>query len=233
MQPRRTAARPGTRRPAPLQITFALTVIALAALLAACSSPGASANGVVTLETAAPGGSADPSASALTPEEAALAFAQCMREHGVDMPDPVFSGTAGGGGTITQQRPALNPQTEPAFNAANEACKHFQDDIRRNGTSEPMSAAEQKAFLDYAACMRDHGIDMADPTFEDGGVSIRIGEPGKNAGPDDPGGIDPQSATYQAAQTACQHFLQDAGMDKFVSGPENSTTSAEPSQPAN
>lgn len=241
MQSRRTAARAGTRHPAPLQIALAIASVALVALLAACSSPAASANGVVSLASAAPGSSAAPSASALTPEEAALAYAQCMRDHGVDMPDPVFHTNGDGGGTIQQTGPDINPEA-PAYKTANDACKHFQEDIKRGATNKPMTAAEQQAFLDYAACMRDHGVDMADPTFEGGGVSIMIGKPGKDGGPNDGGGVDPQSAAYQAAESACHHFLEAVGRGGFGggangpaagSGPQNSTASAEPSQPAN
>ena len=242
MQSRRSTARVGTRRPAPLQVMFGIAGVALAAVLAACSSPGASANGVVTLASNAPGASAAPSASDQTPEQAALSYAQCMRDHGVDMPDPVFNTTGDGGGTVAQQGVEVNPQTEPAFNAANEACKHFLADVKRNAGGKPMTAAEQQAFLDFAACMREHGVDMADPTFEGGGVSIQIGGPGPKDGAADGGGgvkIDPQSPAFAAAQTACQHFLQDAGLGKFGAGPgpaappENTAASAAPSQPAN
>ena len=238
MQSRRTAARAGTRRPAPLQLILAVASVALAAVLAACSSPAASADGVVSLATSAPGGSAAPSASAESPEQAMLDYAQCMRDHGIDMPDPVFNSNGDGGGTVTQQGPNLDPKSQPGFQAAEDACKHFMEDVKRSAGGKPMTAEEQQAFLDFAACMREHGVDMADPTFEGGGVSIQIGGPG----PKDGGiKIDPQSPAFAAAQTACQHFLQDAGVGKFGAGPatgpaatpEDSTASAAPSQPAN
>jgi hypothetical protein len=55
-------------------------------------------------------------------QDAALKFARCMREHGVDMPDPNFSGgkvemTIGKTG-----RPGLNPAS-PVFQAAQKACR--------------------------------------------------------------------------------------------------------------
>jgi hypothetical protein len=47
----------------------------------------------------------------------ALAFARCMREHGIDMPDPQFEGN----GAITQK--ITGPGDDrPAFEAANKAC---------------------------------------------------------------------------------------------------------------
>jgi hypothetical protein len=58
----------------------------------------------------------------MTPEQqdAMLAFAKCMRDHGVDMPDPEF-GTSGG--------PAIQIGGDgiafdsPTFKAADEACR--------------------------------------------------------------------------------------------------------------
>jgi hypothetical protein len=46
----------------------------------------------------------------------ALAFARCMREHGVDMPDPQFEGN----GAITQK--VSGPTDGRAMEAANKAC---------------------------------------------------------------------------------------------------------------
>ena len=54
----------------------------------------------------------------------ALAFAQCMRDHGVDMPDPQFGGGPGGGGmTIAIGGPDSDIDPGSAeFQAAQEAC---------------------------------------------------------------------------------------------------------------
>jgi hypothetical protein len=59
-------------------------------------------------------------------QDQALKFAQCMRRHGVDMPDP----QVGNGGLRIQIRgrgakSSINPQS-PAFQDAQEACKSFQ-----------------------------------------------------------------------------------------------------------
>jgi hypothetical protein len=56
-------------------------------------------------------------------QEAMLAFARCMREHGVDFPDPTFGGD-GGGGTVTMGGPGLDPN-DPEFADAQEACREF------------------------------------------------------------------------------------------------------------
>ena len=47
-----------------------------------------------------------------------LAHAECMREHGVDMPDPVFEG----GGGVRQRGPDENVPPEKV-EAAQKACR--------------------------------------------------------------------------------------------------------------
>ena len=81
-----------------------LATVAVVALVAACSGT-ATGPGVATLDDPSASGSpgASPAASALTPQDAALAFARCMRENGIDMPDPIIS-TDGNGGTKIDQR---------------------------------------------------------------------------------------------------------------------------------
>src|SRR5439155_12408156 len=77
-------------------VRFGILSLTFAAVLAACSaSPGASV-GVVTLASASPGASAAPSAGANDPEQAMLDYANCMREHGIDMPDPGFPQSVNG-----------------------------------------------------------------------------------------------------------------------------------------
>jgi hypothetical protein len=66
-------------------------------------------------------------------------------------------------------------------------------------TTSPVDT--QDALLKYAACMRENGIDMADPTFDADGNPT-----GGGFGPDS--GIDPQSDEFQKAQTACGDLLQ-------------------------
>jgi hypothetical protein len=59
----------------------------------------------------------------------------------------------------------------------------------------------QEALLKYAACMRQNGVNMADPTFDADG--------NPNGGGFGPGsGIDPRSDAFQAAQKVCGDLLQ-------------------------
>lgn len=78
------------------------------------------------------------------------------------------------------------------------------DDSTGDGaaTGDTVSAADtQEAVLAYAACMRENGVDMADPTFDaDGNMQGGLG-----FGPDS--GIDPQSDEFQTAQEACGDLI--------------------------
>lgn len=65
-------------------------------------------------------------------------------------------------------------------------------------TSTTLSQEQtQQAMLDFAACMRENGIDMADPTFD------ADGNPQGGLGPGGDTGVDPRSDGFQAAQEAC------------------------------
>jgi hypothetical protein len=66
-------------------------------------------------------------------------------------------------------------------------------------TTSPVDT--QDALLKYAACMRENGIDMADPTFDADGNPTGGGF-GQGSG------IDPRSTEFQTAQTACGDLLQ-------------------------
>jgi hypothetical protein len=63
-------------------------------------------------------------------------------------------------------------------------------------TETTVAGTDQDKILAYTACLREQGLDVADPTFDaDGNMS------GGLFGPDS--GIDPQSAEFQAAQEVC------------------------------
>ncbi len=181
-------------------------VVALALGGAACGG-SAGAGAQVATATGA-GGSTDDKTAAerkVDAEKAGLEFARCMREHGVDMPDP----RAGpdGGGTIVIGGSAAAVAAEgasegtsaglpDAFQEAEETCRHFLDDLILDGGPTIDPDVQDKA-LAFARCMREHGVDMPDPDFSrsNGRFGITIG------GPD--GGIDPGSDSFREAQEAC------------------------------
>jgi hypothetical protein len=165
-----------------------MTTRTIVAALAATASLAVAACGADNGPTSAAGSRHGPDAAT---KKALLQFAQCMREHGVDMPDPNFSG-----GRVTMQQTDRNvdPQT---MKAAQRACQKYQDEIK----PPPMSAAEREQFkrkaLANAQCMRGHGItNFPDPTFDaNGGAQLELGKAS---------GIDPNDPKFQAAQRACE-----------------------------
>ena len=115
----------------------------------------------------------------LAPEDAMLKYAQCMREHGVDMPDP-----EPGGGIRISGEGLSRAQME----AAQDACQKWMDMAEPDDGGHEMSEEEKQSFLDMAACMRSRGYNFPDPEFDGGRVTQKVekGE-GDVPGPDDPG----------------------------------------------
>ncbi len=175
-----TAARTPTRRLA----AVALVVAALLGTATACGSAddddAAGDDDVASLDDGTGGDATtdDTTATSAAPEDiedAVLAYAQCMRDHGVDMPDPQINGD--GGVAIAIEG---GPESEAAMEEAQEACEPLMANARGNLDIDPEQQAEMQAeMLEFAECMREHGIDMADPVFsDDGRVTQRGPAPG-------------------------------------------------------
>ena len=138
------------------------------------------------------------------PQQAALDFARCMREQGVDMPDPEVDeqgrirmriGAGGGGG-------AARPDPRK-FEAAQKACGGL---LGGGDGDRQLDPAARDAMVAFARCMREHGVDMPDPTGD--GLLMRRGA----------GGPDPGSERFQEAERACDHHLADLGRARGESG---------------
>jgi hypothetical protein len=120
-------------------IAVAIGSVLCVMALAACggSSGGSSASG--------DGGAAE--------EEAELEFAECMRAHGAEVEDP----KPGKGLVISNTD---DPATKKALAACND---------KLGNAGQELSAEEGEEFkegwLAFAKCVREHGVDMADPEF--------------------------------------------------------------------
>ena len=121
-----------------------LAALAMVALIGAgCSGNGSS------------GGSKN-----ATNRDKAMKFAECVRENGVSaFPDPDASGELTIDGIANGS--SLDTST-PAFKQAISACK----DLEPSGfTGHKRGAQQQKDALEFAQCIRDHGVkDFPDPT---------------------------------------------------------------------
>jgi hypothetical protein len=141
-------------------------------------------------------------------QEARLDFSRCMRENGVDMPDPK-PGPSGGislGGPDSDIDPA-----SPTFQDAEKQCRKHLEGIEPPEMSEQQEQEFQDAALAFARCMRAEGIDMPDPQVDGGRVRMRVG-PGQGMDRDDP--------ALQAAHEKCSDELPrgGAGMPPGASG---------------
>ncbi len=192
-------------RTAMLAAALAVLLLAVAAVASGCGSTS-SDDGVAALDEAAATTSEDDGAEAPAseedPQEAALEWAKCMRENGVDVPDPEI----GEGGRLTI-RPGgagrrLGDVDSDSFRAAMQECGRPLGGAGPPALSDEQREELQETMLEFARCMRENGVDMPDPDFsgQGGGGLFRLGGPG----------VDPESPTFRKAQEACQEILEDA-----------------------
>jgi hypothetical protein len=163
---------PGRSWPGKAMMLVAALLVAVAA--AACSGGSTSA-------TSSPG----------NPNSGKLAYARCMRSHGIsDFPDP----NAQGGFSAPN---GMNPNS-PQYAAANNDCKS----LTGSGATPSYNPATVAALLKYAICMRAHGIsDFPDPNAQ-GHLNISA-KPGSDLSPSNP--------QYAAANHACSADLPGSG----------------------
>ena len=143
---------------------------------------------VLALLASACGGS--PATNGAKPS-GAVAFAACIRSHGVpNWPDPNTSGAFDKSKLTPQQLGASLSRVQ----AAQQACQH----LLPNGGSGPNAAQQQyvKALgLEFSRCVRGHGL----PRFPDPGSDGRIPDPASV-------GIDQGSPKFRAANQACGKY---------------------------
>src|SRR5262245_46111765 len=115
-------------------------------------------------------------------------FAQCMRDKGVDVKDPqpgaALGGIAGMGEGIDQN----DPHVIQAF-------QECQSTLPNGGQPPRLNPQQVEIFRQFAQCMRDHGIDLPDPTA-DGNLQAPSG-----------GLSSLQTPAFQQALVACRDKL--------------------------
>lgn len=122
---------------------------ALALTATACSGDG--------------GGSKDAGSAAesgKTKEDQALEHRKCLREQGMDIPEPK-PGQDGMGVTIDGGSKSQK-EMEKAFKAC--------EDKAVGGGAKELTQAEKDKMVAFARCMRENGFDMPDPKFGGGGM---------------------------------------------------------------
>jgi hypothetical protein len=144
----------------PFILCSAVVVAALTLLAAGCGgggSPRVANVGTATTATASAAGQA---------QNEVIAFAVCMRHHGVaDLPDPTASPRG--------FKEAMNNQS-PQFQSALATCQHL---LPNGGRPEMpnITQADRTDYLRATACMRSHGFpNFPDPSFQNNTVTINI-----------------------------------------------------------
>jgi len=161
------------------RILAILILMSAAALAAACSGPSGP-------DVPAASGSASPSASAGSGE--LTAFVNCVRQHGVTVPDP-------NPGFAWQQA-----EHSHGWNAAWSACRALLPPPPAGAANQLPSAQQLEQLRTFAVCMRAHSIDMSDPD-QTGDMQIggRLQHVTRAQLVNDPG--------YKAAYQACKDKL--------------------------
>jgi len=189
----------GRRRSVPVGWRAAMALMGLVALAAGCggsNGPAAAGSG--------PGTGSRTSVSTSSSSRARaqmLAYARCMRSHGVsDFPDPTPSPGGGAGFQINGGPGSDLGRDNPRFEAADEACRS----LLPGGEQAPaLSAQKLAAELKWARCMRSHGL----PGFPDPNAQ----------GAFDSSRFDDSSAAFQTASETCK-ALQPTGPISAVPG---------------
>jgi hypothetical protein len=124
-------------------------------------------------------GSGAPKEAAAGAKGDMVKYAGCMREHGIDMPDPGADGSM-----MVQAMPADDGSGAEMnkMQVASDACSKW---LPNGGVLTEKDKAEQREkSLKFARCMREHGVDMPDPdadgmgamTLDSGGDQTKMDE---------------------------------------------------------
>ncbi|GHF97480.1 MULTISPECIES: hypothetical protein [Amycolatopsis] len=154
-----------------MRTRIAVAALGTALLLGGCGAKPDDGSKVASISTPPKtGGPAAADNSGKSDEDKMRDFAKCMREHGVDMPDPKPAGDGKGMSIAIQGEGA----DKGKIDAAQNACKHL---MPNGGEMKQPSPEELDKMRQQAKCMREHGVDMPDPD-PSGKNTMRIGGPG-------------------------------------------------------
>lgn len=168
-------------------LTLVMVVAAAGCVLLAAACGGGGAPGVA-------GGAAATTAAAPTAttpaQNGALAFARCLRAHGLPKwPDPTS------GGAFDKAKLRQTGYSASQVRATEDGpCKNL---LPASPAGPTITAADRGDYLRAAACMRSHGVaGFPDPTFQNGSVQTNI-----------PSSIDQDAAPFKNAATICTKLI--------------------------
>jgi hypothetical protein len=167
----------------PLFLASSVAAVAFSLLAAGCGGGGSPRVASVASSTG--------TTTVTTPQSGEVAFARCMRSHGVSaFPDPES------GGQIQKSQVTSARSTDPSrFDTAANACSHLLPNGPGGAPSIPRS--DRIDYLKAAACMRRHGIpNFPDPVFQNNSVKFNI-----------PSSINPNSPQVVHALPICRKLI--------------------------
>jgi hypothetical protein len=151
---------------------------------------------VATLQTPGPDAESSPApVEELEGEEAVLAFVSCLRDEGMDLPDPQFGadGVRFADPTVLLRIDFRSSEFLDAVEACDDLLASLQPEV------DPQQQAEQtEQQLAFAECMRREGFDFPDPDPVRGYTIASV------RGPDGELMFDPFDADFLRASSACQ-----------------------------
>ena len=170
------------RSPRPRILASALAVAACSLLVAGC---GGGSPGVANIASST-------TAATTTSQSGPVAFAHCMRSHGVPtFPDPNANGEFDGS---KLKRAGVSPSQ---VRAAQSSCNYLLPNGVPLAPRYTITLADQIDYLKGAACMRRQGFpDFPDPTFQNSDVQLNI-----------PASINQDSPQFKRAATTCQKLI--------------------------
>jgi hypothetical protein len=192
-----------------MRLPSAVTFLSVALALASCGSSSSPTVAHLSSTRASTPGSSGSGSSPESPaslQQAAVAYAKCMRANGVpDFPDPKLSG-----GFLFNTRARIDPSS-PAFKTAQAKCHKLMPAGGPPGpgaTTHP-SPGTLARFLRIARCMRQHGVeDFPDPRSSVPSNPFGSGGNGVISDIEEvilifPGTIDQQSPVFTRAAAVC------------------------------
>lgn len=166
--------------PARRGVLTALSVLALCAALSACGSSSSSSSRTTVVSS--------PTSTARY--QARLNLAKCFRAHGINVPDPTSGGALPEGALGD-----LGSYPQSQVQAATQACRQYLTQAFPQLNLTPAQRAQlQQQLVKFAECMRSHGVDIPDPTFNGTGFGFRGAF----------GSVDRNSPAFRSALTACK-----------------------------
>lgn len=171
----------------PIILASVVAVVSFSLLAAGCGGGSPGVANVASSTTAV-----TTTATATTPQTGALAFARCLRSHGLPgWPDPDSSGA------FDKSKLRQLGYSVSRVRAVEEGpCKHV---LPSGGQPQgpTISPADRADYLEAAACMRSHGFPgFPDPTFQSNSVRTNV-----------PSSIDQDSSAFKSAATTCTKLI--------------------------